>query len=92
MIHGAPRGCALWDSGPRRATDTLVCMNLELRKRLIAAVWFLAAVMVALAFNVGSVTAWGVVAAVAIAPPLVMLRLWKHPAETITQTIHAARR
>ena len=77
---------------PRRATGKLVCMNLELRKRLIAAVWFVTAVIVALAFNFGSVAAWAVVAAVAIAPPLVMLRLWKHPAETITQTIHAARR
>ena len=77
---------------PRRATGKLVCMNIELRKRLVAAVWFVAAVMVALAFNFGSVEAWGVVAAVAIAPPLVMLRLWKHPAETISQTIHAARR
>ncbi len=73
-------------------TGKLVCMNLELRKRMIAALWFVAAVMVALAFNVGSLAAWGVVAAVAIAPPLVLLRLWKHPAETISQTIHAARR
>ena len=77
---------------PRRATGTLVCMTLDLRKRLIATVWFVAAVMVALAFNVGSVAAWGVVAAVAIAPPLVMLRLWKDPPETISETIHSARR
>jgi hypothetical protein len=77
---------------PRRAAGTLICMTLELRKRMIATIWFVTAVIVALAFNVGSLAAWGVVAAVAIAPPLVMLRLWKHPAETITQTIHAARR
>jgi len=77
---------------PRRAAGTLIYMTLELRKRMIATIWFVTAVIVALAFNVGSLAAWGVVAAVAIAPPLVMLRLWKHPAETITQTIHAARR
>jgi hypothetical protein len=67
-------------------------MNLELRKRLIGTVWFITAVIVALALNVGSVAAWGVVAAVAIVPPMVMLRLWSPPADTISQTIHAAKR
>ena len=66
-------------------------MNPDTQKRLLAAAWAALTVIVALASNVGSMPGWGLVAAIALAPPVVMLVLWKPPPQTTTERINSAR-
>jgi len=42
--------------------------------------------------GVRSVAGWGALATVALVPSVSMLILWKHPPQTMSETISAARR
>ena len=46
----------------------------------------------ALAIGMTSVPQWIVVALVAVVPPLVVRRFWRAPEQTISESIHDARR
>ena len=67
-------------------------MQLERTKHLVAVTWILGTVILGLVTGVGTLPGWGLLAAVAFGPPLVMLLLWKSPPQTMTESINQARR
>jgi ABC-type nickel/cobalt efflux system permease component RcnA len=67
-------------------------MKLEYTKAAFAAVWVLATLAVAYASNVTSVSGWVALASLALLPPIAAWRLWRHPRQSISQSIHEARR
>jgi hypothetical protein len=67
-------------------------MRVELMKRTIAVGWIIAIGILALGANVTSLPAWVFLVAVAFGPPVTMLLLWKNPPQTISESIHQARR
>lgn len=67
-------------------------MQLQHYKAALAAVWVLAICTVGFATRMTSVSAVAVLAAVALLPPLVMLRLWHDPSQSMSESIQEARR
>ena len=67
-------------------------MQLVSIKSIIAIVWVLAALIVAIAANLDSLSSWGVLAVVAVVPPLVMMWWWNDPRQTMSESIREARR
>ena len=67
-------------------------MNLEYRKVALAALWFLLACAAGFALNVSTVSAWAFLASVAVFPPIVMLRFWTPPPQSMSESIQEARR
>ena len=64
----------------------------ETNKTLLFAGWALAVCLAAIAIGITSVPDWMVVACVAVVPPLVARRFWHAPEQTISESIHDARR
>jgi hypothetical protein len=64
-------------------------MHLEHMKKAIAAGWMLGLGAVALSYNVSSVTAWTFLVGLGLLPPLMLLRLWRQPAPTMSESIRA---
>ena len=64
----------------------------ENTKTLLFAGWALAVGLVAIVIGITSVPNWMVVACVAVVPPLVARRFWHAPEQTISESIHNARR
>jgi hypothetical protein len=62
-------------------------MQLEQTKGIVAALWVLAVSIVGLALPLHSLSAWVMLAIFAGLPPLLMMRLWRVPAETISESI-----
>lgn len=60
--------------------------------KLTFAAWLLALCAVGLAAEMTSVLGWTVLAGLAVLPPLVMLRLWSGPPESMSESIREARR
>jgi len=67
-------------------------MQLKYRKIACAAVWILAMGVVGVAGHVTSLFSWTVLACVALLPPMVMLRLWKDPVPSMSESIQKALR
>jgi hypothetical protein len=67
-------------------------MSLERIKTLLFAAWVIAVCLAAIAIGITSVPNWIVVACVAIVPPLVVRQFWRAPEQTISESIHEARR
>ena len=67
-------------------------MRLNSIKATISALWVFAVCAAAIALNVGSVSGWTVIAALAILPPLVMIWRWNDPPATMSEIIQDARR
>jgi hypothetical protein len=61
-------------------------------KGMIAAFWILAVGVLGVVGNVTSLPAWGLLLAVAFAPPLTMLWFWRDPPATLSESINSARR
>jgi hypothetical protein len=66
-------------------------MKLTHLKGAIVAAWLLAMFVVSVAADVTSGSAWAVLAGFALLPPLVMLRWWKDPPQTLSESINKAR-
>lgn len=62
-------------------------VNLKTMKTAAAVIWVLAVGAVGLLTDVNSLSSWLVVVACAIIPPLVMMRLWNPPDQTMSQSI-----
>jgi hypothetical protein len=77
---------------PKRGSRTVRTMELENTKRVVAAAWILVAGVAGFVANITSITAWGLLAAVGLGPPLIMLLLWKNPPQTMSESIREARR
>jgi hypothetical protein len=67
-------------------------MNLMNAKLLVVGTYLLAVAAAAVVSGVRSGAGLIVFAAVAVLPSGALLTLWKHPSQTLSQTIHAARR
>jgi len=64
----------------------------ESNKTQLYIAWAFVLLVAAFAFGVSSVTAWVVVATVAIVPPLVARTFWQAPEPTTSERIRNARR
>ena len=67
-------------------------MQLVSLKAMLAAVWIAAVLIAGLAGQLSSVSSWTLLAGVALLPPMVMMWRWKTPAQTMSESIHEARR
>ena len=61
-------------------------------KTVLFIAWSIAVFLAAIAIGITSVPNWIVVAGLAVVPPLVVRRLWRAPEQTISESIHEARR
>jgi hypothetical protein len=67
-------------------------MSSEYTKTTLAAVWVLAVCVVGFSAHISSPSNWIVLASIAVVPPIVMRRFWRTPAQTMSESIHEARR
>jgi hypothetical protein len=67
-------------------------MNLKNVKLIVAGTYLLAVAAAVVASGVRSGAGLIVFAAIAVLPAAALLRLWKHPSQTLSQAIQAARR
>ena len=67
-------------------------MQLERIKRVVTALWVIAAVIVGLFIRDVNWQTWAVFIALAVLPPLALLLFWTAPAQTMSETINEARR
>ena len=67
-------------------------MKLERMKTMIALAWVLGGCGVAVAAHTTSVAGWTALVSLSVLPPLVLLRMWKDPAQTLSESISEARR
>src|SRR3954451_3657318 len=67
-------------------------MQLVSIKAVIAMLWILAVTISGIAGNVNSFLLWTVLAGVAVLPPLVMMRWWNAPRQSLSQSIQEALR
>ena len=67
-------------------------MQREYMKVMIAAVWVLAMCAGGWVAPVTSVSGWTVLGVLALLPPIVMLRLWNDPPQSMSESIREARR
>ena len=66
-------------------------MELHYIKMMVSGLWLLIAIVIAIVTDLS----WSgliVLAAVGLLPPLALLLLWGDPAQTISESIHEARR
>ena len=64
----------------------------ENTKTLLFIAWAIAVFLAAIAIGITSIPNWVVVACVAVVPPLVARSFWRAPEQTISESIHEARR
>ena len=67
-------------------------MQLVSIKAIFAMLWVSAVSIAGIAGNVNSFSSWTVLAGVAVLPPLVMMRRWNDPRQTMSETIQEALR
>lgn len=67
-------------------------MQLQHYKTTLALAWVLVVSVVGLAIGGTSVPAIAVLGIAALLPPVIMLRVWQDPGESISESIHEARR
>ena len=67
-------------------------MKPEYMKMTIASLWVLAMCAAGWVTGVASVSGWLVLGCLAVLPPIVMLRLWHEPPQSMSESIQAARR
>lgn len=63
-------------------------MPFEYMKASIVAVWVLILAAAALSLGVASATGWLVLVGVGLIPPMMLFRLWRQPAQTMSESIH----
>lgn len=89
-------GCAglvwLFTREQRRAARPRILANMQLDsiKATIATVWVSAVCTAGIVGNVNTLSGWTVLAGVAVLPPLVMMWLWNHPGQTMSESIQEA--
>lgn len=67
-------------------------MKLRQLKMLLGMSWVLTAMVIAVTLGVNSVGAAGFLIGVGLVPPALMLVLWNHPRQTLSESIQRARR
>jgi hypothetical protein len=67
-------------------------MELQHYKVALAAVWALAVSTLGLVVGVTSMASLAILAVLALLPPILMLRLWRDPVQSMSESIQDARR
>ena len=67
-------------------------MYSQTTKTLLFIAWSIAIFLGAIVIGITSVENWVVVAFIAVVPPLVVRSFWRAPEQTISESIHEARR
>jgi hypothetical protein len=67
-------------------------MELRQIKSTVAAAWVLVAIIVGLVAGVKSPGGLVLLAALGLLPPLALMLLWKHPSESMSESIQQGRR
>ena len=67
-------------------------MQLQNLKVILAAMYVVVIGAVGVAAGVTSAPGWAAIGGFALVPAFAMLMLWKHPSQTLSQAIQAARR
>jgi hypothetical protein len=67
-------------------------MQLVSIKAVIATLWVVAVTIAGIVGNVNSLSLWAVLAAVALLPPVVSMRWWNEPRQSMSQSIQEALR
>lgn len=80
-------GTARFNAGTYTSNMQLVSI-----RPIVAMLWVSAACVIGLAGNLDSFSSWTVLTGVAVVPPLVMMRRWNHPRQTMSETIQEALR
>lgn len=62
------------------------------KKATVTVLWVLVMAAVGLTGGVTSVRGWVLLTSLALLPPILLLRLWNEPAQTMSESINAARR
>lgn len=65
-------------------------MQLEHIKALFVILWIVAVVTAGFLGNVGSMTGWTILAVLAVLPPLVVMRRWRSPDQSMSESIREA--
>ena len=63
-------------------------MQLEHMKTAAAIAWVLACGVMAVSLDVSSASSWIILIGLGVLPPLVLLRMWHVPAQTLSESIH----
>jgi hypothetical protein len=91
MLTDAARMCALLDSARRRLAVPLG-MILRNVKLIVVVAYILTVAVVAVSSGVTSGAGLIVFTAIALLPSGALLTMWRHPAQTLSEAIQAARR
>ena len=67
-------------------------MQTDYMKAALIGVWILAVGVLGYALGATSLVAWTVLAATALTPPVLMMRLWRRPAQSMSESIREALR
>ncbi len=65
-------------------------MKNEQLKSILGALWILCTGLAGYVFGVDSIIGWGIVVAVAVAPPLVVTHFWSEPEQSTSERIREA--
>ena len=63
-------------------------MQREHVKTAVVGGWVLALGAAAASFGVGSATGWMLLVGLGLVPPLMLFRMWRQPAPTMSEAIH----
>jgi hypothetical protein len=63
-------------------------MQREYMKTAIVGAWMLAWGVMALSVDVSSASSWILFVGSGVLPPLLLLRLWRQPGQTMSESIH----
>jgi uncharacterized membrane protein len=66
-------------------------MRIENARIVLGVLWAVGLCVMGVFSGMGSLTAWLALTAVALLPPVVMLRLWRVPSPSLSEAIHDAR-
>ena len=67
-------------------------MRLQQMNIAFAAVWISVLAAIGVLANVTSVVSWTILGALAVIPPLIVMRLWNAPEQSISESIQEALR
>ena len=67
-------------------------MKLQQTKLILTAIWVLAMLGVSYAANTAATSNWITLAALTVVPPIAMWFFWNDPPQTMSESIHKARR
>jgi ABC-type nickel/cobalt efflux system permease component RcnA len=67
-------------------------MKLQHTKATLTAIWVLAMLAFASPANTTSISEWTTLAALTVIPPIALWLFWNDPAQSMSESIHRARR